>query len=208
MADVPGVALAAALVLRDPSGSQQLVGYVTPESVDPAAVLESLQARLPAHFVPLLVMPLRQMPLTPADKVDRKALETKAEFQPDWSAAAKSDEYVAPSTELERAVQEVWQEVLGLEQVSVKSDFFRIGGNSIMANKVTSRLRAALGLPLSGGVMFQHPHGRWPGHAAGRCRCRGDRYQQGADCSPCGLRCCGAGGGRARVQPAGAAAQG
>ena len=80
MADVPGVVLAAALVLKDPSGSQQLVGYVTPESVDPAAVLESLKARLPAHFVPLLVMPLRQMPLTPADKVDRKALETKEEF--------------------------------------------------------------------------------------------------------------------------------
>ena len=54
-------------------------------------------------------------------------------------------------------MQAVWQEVLGLEQVSVESDFFRIGGNSIMANKVTSRLRAALDVPLSGGAMFQSP---------------------------------------------------
>ena len=157
MADVPGVALAAALVLNSTAGSQQLVGYVTPETVDPAAVLESLRARLPAHFVPLLVIPLRQMPLLPNEKVDRKALASSLEYQPDWSAVADADGYVEPRSELERAVQAVWQEVLGLEQVSVESDFFRIGGNSIMANKVTTRLRAAMDAPLSGGAIFQHP---------------------------------------------------
>ena len=158
MADVPGVALAVALVLTSTSGSQQLVGYVTPETVDPVMVLDRLRARLPAHFVPLLVIPLAQMPLLPNEKVDRKALATREEYQPDWSAAAETDAYVAPRSELEAAVQAVWQEVLGLEQVSVESDFFRIGGNSIMANKVTSRLRAALeAQALSGGALFQHP---------------------------------------------------
>ena len=156
MADVPGVALAAALVLKDASGSQQLVGYVAPETVDPAAVLDSLKARLPAHFVPALVMPLARMPLTVNDKIDYKALAGREEYAPDWSAAAGADEYVAPRSDLERAVQGVWQEVLGLEQVSVESDFFRVGGNSIMANKVTSRLRAAMGVPLAGDVLFRH----------------------------------------------------
>ena len=157
MADVPGVALAVAMVLTSTSGSQQLVGYVTPETVDPAMVLDRLRARLPAHFVPLLVFPLPKMPLLPNEKVDRKALSGRPEYQPDWAALAQADEYVAPRTELERAVQAVWLEVLGLEQVSVESDFFRIGGNSIMANKVTSRLRAALDVPLSGGAIFQNP---------------------------------------------------
>ena len=157
MADVPGVALAAALVLKDASGSPKLVGYVTPDSVDPAAVLDSLRARLPVHFVPLLVMPLRDMPLSPSGKVDRRALESRPEYQPDWAAAAASDEYVAPRSDLEHAVQAAWQEVLGMQRVSVESDFFRIGGNSLMANKVTSRLRAALGAPLSGGALYQHP---------------------------------------------------
>ena len=157
MADVPGVALAAALVLKDAAGSQQLVGYVSPESVDPAVVLDSLRARLPAHFVPALVMPLARMPLTVNDKIDYKALASREEYALDWAAAAMSDEYAAPRSDLERAVQAVWQEVLGLEQVSVESDFFRVGGNSIMANKVTSRLRASLGVPLAGDVLFQHP---------------------------------------------------
>ena len=156
MADAPGVALAVALVLTSTSGSQQLVGYVTPETVDPAAVMAALRARLPAHFVPLLIIPLASMPLLPNEKIDRKALAS-AEHAPNWSAAAEADEYVAPRSELEAAVAAVWQEVLGLEQVSVESDFFRIGGNSIMANKVTSRLRAALGAPLSGGALFQQP---------------------------------------------------
>ena len=157
MADVPGVLLAAALVLKDAAGSQQLVGYVSPESVDPAVVLDSLRARLPAHFVPALVMPLARMPLTVNDKIDYKALASREEYVPDWAAAAGADEYVAPRSDLEGAVQAVWQEVLGLEQVSVESDFFRVGGNSIMANKVTSRLRASLSVPLAGDVLFQHP---------------------------------------------------
>ena len=157
MADVPGVALAAALVLKDASGSPQLVGYVTPDSVDPAAVLSSLRARLPAHFVPLLVVPLREMPLSPSGKVDRRALESQPAYRPDWTAAAMSDEYVAPRSPVEAAVQAAWQEVLGMQRVSVESEFFRIGGNSLMANKVTSRLRAALGVPLSGGALYQHP---------------------------------------------------
>ena len=156
MADVPGVAMAVALVLASTSGSQQLVGYVTPGSADPAAVLAALKARLPAHFVPLMVIPLARMPLLPNEKVDRKALAS-ADYAPDWSAAAEEDEYIPPRTKLEAAVQAVWQEVLGLERVSVESDFFRIGGNSIMANKVTSRLRALLDAPLSGAVLFQHP---------------------------------------------------
>ena len=144
MADVPGVAMAVALILTSTSGSQQLVGYVTPESVDPATVIGALKARLPAHFVPLMVVPLARMPLLPNEKVDRKALASE-EYAPDWSAAAEGDEYVGPRSKLEAAVQAVWQEVLGLERVSVESDFFRVGGNSIMANKVTSRLRAAVG---------------------------------------------------------------
>ena len=158
ISDIEGIQLAVAMVLKDPAGSDRLAAYYTPGSVETSALVASLKKRLPAHFLPSLFVPLARMPLLPNEKVDRRALASRAEYQPDWAAAAEQDEYVAPRSELERAVQAVWQEVLGLEQVSVESDFFRIGGNSITANKVTSRLRAALDAQsLSGGALFKHP---------------------------------------------------
>ena len=67
--EAPGVKLAAALVLKDASGADRLVGYVSPGAVDSAAVLAELKQRLPAHFVPSLIVPLAEMPLSPAGKV-------------------------------------------------------------------------------------------------------------------------------------------
>lgn len=67
--EAPGVKLAAALVLKDASGADRLVGYVSPGAVDSEAVLAELRQRLPAHFVPSLIVPLAEMPLSPAGKV-------------------------------------------------------------------------------------------------------------------------------------------
>ena len=67
--EAPGVKLAAALVLKDASGTDRLVGYVSPGAVDSEAVIAELKQRLPAHFVPSLIVPLAEMPLSPAGKV-------------------------------------------------------------------------------------------------------------------------------------------
>ena len=96
LSEIAGVQLAVALVLQDPSGSQRLVAYVTPASIDPAAAVEQLKSRLPVHMVPSVVMPMEHMPLLPNEKVDRKALASREEYLPDWSAAAAADEYFAP----------------------------------------------------------------------------------------------------------------
>lgn len=125
LSEMAGVQLAVALVLQDPTGSQRLVAYVTPASVDPAAAIADLKGRLPAHMVPSVVMPLERMPLLPNEKVDRKALP-----QPDWDTAAV-EEYVAPANDLEAKLQAVWEEVLLQDRISTHSDFFTIGGNSL-----------------------------------------------------------------------------
>jgi len=117
LSELPGVQLAAALVLQDPTGSQRLVAYVTPAFADPAAAKADLRERLPAHMVPDVVVPLERMPLLPNEKVDRKALPA-----PDWGAGAA--EYVAPASKLEARLQAVWQEVLGRERISAQADFF------------------------------------------------------------------------------------
>ena len=129
LSEVPGVQLAVALVLRDPTGTQSLVAYVTPASIDSAAVAAELKGRLPAHMVPSTVVPLEHMPLLPNEKVDRRALPA-----PDWGTRTV-EEYVAPASELEAQIQAVWQEVLGQERVSTQADFFAIGGNSLQVRR-------------------------------------------------------------------------
>ena len=128
LSEIAGVQLAVALVLQDPTGSQRLVAYVTPASVDAAAADAELKGRLPAHMVPSVIVPLERMPLLPNEKVDRKALPA-----PDWGAGAV-EEYVAPASELEAQLQAIWQEVLGQERVSTQADFFAIGGNSLQVS--------------------------------------------------------------------------
>ena len=126
LSEIAGVQLAVALVLHDPTGSQRLVAYVTPASIDPAAAtVGQLKGRLPAHMVPSVVVPMERMPLLPNEKVNRKALP-----QPDWGSGMV-EEYVAPASKLEEQIQAIWQEVLGQERISAQSDFFAIGGNSL-----------------------------------------------------------------------------
>ena len=125
LVDAPGVQLATVLVLKDPAGAQRVVAYVTPASVDTAAVLASVRNRLPAHMVPNVVVLLAVMPLSPTGKVDRKALP-----EPEWSSVA-AEEYVAPVSELEEQLQAIFHEVLGQQRVSTQADFFAVGGNSL-----------------------------------------------------------------------------
>ena len=135
LVDAPGVQLAAVLVLKDPAGAQRLVAYVTPASVDTAAVLASVKSRLPAHMVPSVVVLLAVMPLSPTGKVDRKALP-----EPDWSSMAV-EEYVAPVSELEAQLQAILQDVLGQERISTQADFFSVGGNSLQVITLPLRHR-------------------------------------------------------------------
>ena len=67
--EAPGVKLAAAVVMKDPSAADHLVGFVSPATVDCEAIIAALKQRLPAHFVPSLIVPLPEMPLSPAGKV-------------------------------------------------------------------------------------------------------------------------------------------
>ncbi|CAK0785103.1 hypothetical protein CVIRNUC_008309 [Coccomyxa viridis] len=158
--EAPGVKLAAALVLKDASGADRLVGYVSPGAVDSEAVLAELRQRLPAHFVPSLIVPLAEMPLSPAGKVDRKKLKTDKAYVPNWQSAASAgaeEEYEAASTALEATIQRVWQEVLGQDRISVASDFFQIGGNSLRVGMVMAKVRAAINGDAPTALFFKAP---------------------------------------------------
>ncbi|NEO70942.1 amino acid adenylation domain-containing protein, partial [Moorena sp. SIO3H5] len=96
---------------------------------------EYLQSQLPEYMVPSGLMVLSQLPLTPNGKVDRKAL-------PELDVASSmSTEYVAPQTETQKVLAEIWAEVLGIEKVGIHDNFFDLGGHSLMATQVVSRVR-------------------------------------------------------------------
>ncbi|WP_158839338.1 non-ribosomal peptide synthase/polyketide synthase [Saccharothrix deserti] len=138
--DVPGVRESAVVVRRN-----RLIGYVTgtPET-DPRT---ALARTLPDYLVPSAVVVLDELPLSPSGKLDRRALP-----EPDLTG-----EFVAPRTDAERVVAEVLADVLGLERVGALDHFFRLGGDSILSIRVTSRLRAAFGVQLSPRAVFEHP---------------------------------------------------
>ncbi|KUN00929.1 amino acid adenylation protein [Streptomyces yokosukanensis] len=129
---LPGVAGAAAAVRTARSGNQLLVGYVvTQDGWDQATAVEKLRAALPAALVPLLA-PVAELPTRTSGKVDRAALPWPLE----GVATPKADLYGT-----EAWLAEQWAEVLGIPVTSATDDFFAIGGGSLAAAQLTTRLR-------------------------------------------------------------------
>ncbi|MGW7020115.1 non-ribosomal peptide synthase/polyketide synthase [Streptomyces decoyicus] len=149
----PAVAEAVLTVPED-GGRKRLAAYLVPApgaTVPQAAELRAfLAAELPDYMLPAAFVTLDALPLTRNGKVDRRRLPA-----PDWSAAA-SGEHLAPRTEAERILAEIWCALLGVERVGVEDNFFMLGGDSILSIQVVSRARRA-GLTLTPRDLFRHP---------------------------------------------------
>ncbi|NQY62740.1 MAG: non-ribosomal peptide synthase/polyketide synthase, partial [Alteromonadaceae bacterium] len=141
---------AAVLATVNANGDQQLVGYLVASQEDHQSLTVSvkahLQQALPEYMVPAVLMVLEAMPLTANGKIDRKALPA-----PDMSG--QMGEYVAPTTATETILCEIWQDVLGIEQVGVNDNFFALGGHSLLVMQVVVKAKAA-GLTLETRQLF------------------------------------------------------
>ncbi|MGH3612360.1 MAG: AMP-binding enzyme, partial [Pseudonocardia sp.] len=144
LATHPAVDTVAVVARQDQPGTKRLVAYVVPtadEVVDSAELRTHLTTTLPEYMVPSAFVPLDQLPLTPNGKLNRKALPA-----PDFTAAV---DYVAPRTEAERVLADIWADVLGVKQVGVEDDFFELGGDSLHRLQLTSRTKAAFDVALT-----------------------------------------------------------
>ncbi|MFD7638311.1 amino acid adenylation domain-containing protein, partial [Streptomyces sp. NPDC059873] len=139
------------IVREDRPGAKRLVAYLVPSSgeLDVTGVREHAAALLPEYMVPAAFVVLDALPLTTNGKVDQRALPA-----PDLSMEG---EYVAPRTEAERVLCEVWADVLGAERIGVHDNFFSLGGDSITGLKVVLRVQKAFGCELSTRTVFDHP---------------------------------------------------
>ncbi|MEU4039405.1 non-ribosomal peptide synthase/polyketide synthase [Streptomyces collinus] len=151
----PGVADAAVGVFEDASGTRRLVAHLvgtggaTPAAAELRAHLERL---LPAHMVPAAYVPMDALPLTVNGKLDRRALPA-----PGPDGYATGTDRTPPRTPAERLVAAAWADVLGVAEVHAGDDFFALGGDSILAVRVTARLRAAFGPGVSPRLLFTRP---------------------------------------------------
>ncbi|OLZ48146.1 non-ribosomal peptide synthetase module [Streptomyces amritsarensis] len=118
-----------------------------------AALRERLTAVLPAHLVPDAVTVLDRLPLTPAGKVDRRALTARAHT----AGSGPADGPAERMTPLEQAVAEVWGQALGIEVTSADAEFLLLGGHSLLALVVTEDLREELGVEIPLADFFAAP---------------------------------------------------
>ncbi|MFJ2867752.1 amino acid adenylation domain-containing protein [Kitasatospora sp. NPDC087314] len=146
----PAVRQVIVIAREDRPGDTRLVAYCTAEpSLTPAELRTFAGTTLPGYMVPAAVVILDALPLNANGKVDRRALPA-----PDLAAA---DTGRAPRDERERALCELFGELLGIDDITVDDDFFALGGHSLLATRLTGRARTDLGIELTIGDLFQAP---------------------------------------------------
>ena len=155
LASDPRVKSCAVLVREDEPGNKQLVGYVIPrEGKSPTAedLQQFLKQRLPEYMAPAHFVFLDSIPLTTNGKVDRKALPA-----PTYGGVSAGQGFVAPRTETEKALAEIWAKLLKLEQIGIHDDFFDFGGHSLMAMKAVSQIEEKFGVNVSLAGLLEAP---------------------------------------------------
>lgn len=133
-----GVREAAVVVRASPSGEgSQLYAYVTGRAGAelPQRLQRELSAVLPKHMVPARFIPLERMPITTNGKLDRRALQARLDD------VGPAGDGVEPESPVERALREVWQEVLRVERIGVEDNFFDVGGDSILSLQIVAKAR-------------------------------------------------------------------
>jgi amino acid adenylation domain-containing protein len=150
---LPGVREVLCAAYTDASGQKALVAYVVPQAataLEESSIVRALSAKLPSFMVPSQIILLPAMPVTANGKVDRKALPSPTE-------RSLATEYIAPRNELEQQLVRIWEELLKRERIGVTDNFFALGGQSLLAVLLVSRIERDLGVRLPLGRVLEHP---------------------------------------------------
>jgi amino acid adenylation domain-containing protein len=153
----PDVREATAMVREDTPdapGDRRLIAWVVGKDGPLAlpALREFLAERLPQAMVPSAFVFLDALPKNANGKVDRLALPAPGRARP-----GDEDSYVAPRGETEARLATLWAEVLGVDRVGVEDPFLDLGGHSLMATRIVSRVRDGFGVELPPGALFEAP---------------------------------------------------
>ena len=138
------------VVKENKEGTKLLLCYVVPnQQFNKNAIVTFLEGKLPSYMIPAVYIPLSVLPVTINGKVDKNAL-------PSVDVLIK-DKYAAPKTVMESVLVKIWQEVLGVDQVSRQDNFFELGGHSLLVIKMMAKIKQQTGRNMPPGALFQHP---------------------------------------------------
>lgn len=155
----PGVS-ESVVTVREREGESALAGYVRTEAsaslseeLTVSGLREFLGETLPEYMIPSAFVFLKDFPLSPNGKMDRKALP-----EPEWGSGARGKEsFEAPRNGNEVLLAEIWRNLLGLERVGIRESFFDVGGHSLLAIKLVSRIRSAFEVEIPLQAVFDGP---------------------------------------------------
>ena len=143
-----GVETAVVMPHTAADGQITLVAYFTVQAdANPAptqqTLHETLSSTLPNYMVPAVWVPLKQMPRTPNDKIDRKALPA-----PNLDELERTIPFTPPSTPTEVKLHAIWQSLLDVAEISIHDSFFQLGGHSLLATQLASRIQKQFNIKL------------------------------------------------------------
>jgi natural product biosynthesis luciferase-like monooxygenase protein/amino acid adenylation domain-containing protein len=146
---------AVVLAREDIPGDTRLVAYIIPagpQAPATAVLRRHLQTWLPDYLVPSAFVFLESLPLTVSGKVDRRVLPAPSGDRPEQDTP-----FVEPSTPTEIELAEIWKQILRVERVGLHDNFFNIGGHSLLAVQLVSRINAKFGVELALRDLFGTP---------------------------------------------------
>jgi natural product biosynthesis luciferase-like monooxygenase protein len=153
----PGVGKSVVLAREDTPGDKRLVAYVTPTGTSGVPVKDlrdHLRAKLPEFMVPSHFVEIREFPLTPNLKINRKALPPPgATPVPVVQVGSVPSERLGG---LERQLVSIWQEVLGVQRIDVHDDFFDLGGHSLLTIQLHRRISPLVDRPVAIADLFRY----------------------------------------------------
>ncbi len=140
------------MVREDYTNQKRIVAYVIPSDkyLTTNKIREELKTRLPDYMIPSAFVMMDFFPYTVSGKVDRNALPIPE------ITSSQVDQYVAPTSEMERYLTLLWQDLLRLDSIGIKDDFFDLGGNSLLAIQMMVKIEKEKGKQLPLISVFEH----------------------------------------------------
>ena len=155
LVQMPEIEEAVVIAHEETPGEKRLAAYFVANKdseADASTLRGRLKQQLPEYMVPAFYIPLKEIPLTPNGKVDRKALP-----KPDYAFTEREKKFEAPRNQDEQMLADIWKNLLQLEQVGIHDNFFDIGGHSLLATQMMARIRDTFNVELPLTRLFETP---------------------------------------------------